>query len=128
MSLRTYDKDDPVSSVMTKGVLYIESNKTLRDAINIMADFDIGSLVVVEKEKAVGIITTKDIIRAIAKNKDLTKILIKDVMQSPVITIAAYEPISSALIKMKEQKINHLLVIDGERIIGMINPLNLLAY
>ena len=128
MSLRTFDKDDPVSSVMTKGVLYIASNKSLKEAADIMADFDIGSLVVVEDEKPVGIVTTKDIIKAISQDKDIAKVIVKDIMQSPVITISAYEPISSALIKMKEQKINHLLVIDGERIIGMINPLNLLAY
>lgn len=126
MTLRTYEMDDPVSSVMTKGILYIDSKKTLDEAIQIMSDFDVGSLVVAEKNDAVGILTSKDIIKMIAKGKELSSIKAKDIMQGPLIRISGYETISSALLKMKEQKINHLIVVDGDKIIGMINPLNLL--
>ena len=126
MTLRTYEMDDPVSSVMTKGILYIDSKKTLEEAIQIMSDFDVGSLVVAEKNDAVGILTSKDIIKMIAKGKELKSIKAKDIMQGPIIRISGYETISSALLKMKEQKINHLIVVDREKIIGMINPLNLL--
>jgi len=48
-------------------------------------------------------------------------------MQTPIVKIKAQENISSALIMMKEQKINHLIVVDGDKIIGMVNPLNLLV-
>ncbi|MCK4897061.1 MAG: CBS domain-containing protein [Candidatus Heimdallarchaeota archaeon] len=126
MTLRTYEMDDPVSSVMTKGILYIESKKKLDEAIQIMSDFDVGSLVVAEKNDAVGILTSKDIIKMIAKGNELKSIKVEDIMQGPLIKISGYETISSALLKMKEQKINHLIVVDGEKIIGMINPLNLL--
>jgi len=126
MTLRTYEMDDPVSSVMTKGILYIDSKKTLDEAIQIMSDFDVGSLVVAEKNDAVGILTSKDIIKMIAKGKELSSIKAKDIMQGPLIRISGYETISSSLLKMKEQKINHLIVVDGDKIIGMINPLNLL--
>ncbi|MHA1203262.1 MAG: CBS domain-containing protein [Candidatus Heimdallarchaeaceae archaeon] len=126
MTLRTYEMDDPVSSVMTKGILYIDSKKTLDEAIQIMSDFDVGSLVVASKNDAVGILTCKDITKIIAKGKELKSIKAKDIMQSPLIKISGYETISSALLKMKEQKINHLIVVDGDKIIGMINPLNLL--
>ena len=57
--------DDTVSSVMTKGILYIDSKKNLEETIKIMSDFDVGSLVVAEKNDAIGIITTKDIVKAI---------------------------------------------------------------
>lgn len=119
--------DDPVSSVMTKGILYIESTKSLNEAISIMSDFDVGSIVVSEKNDAVGIVTSKDIIKVLAKGQDLAKIKVKDIMQKPLIKISGYADISTALIKMKEQKINHLIVVDGDKIIGMVNPLNLLS-
>ena len=124
--MRTYEMDDPVSSVMTKGILYIESKKSLNEAIQIMSDFDVGSLVVSEKNDAVGILTSKDIIKMVAKGENLKSIKTKDIMQGPLIRISGYDTISSALLKMKEQKINHLIVVDGDKIIGMINPLNLL--
>lgn len=126
MTMRTYEMDDPVSSVMTKGILYIESKKSLNEAIQIMSDFDVGSLVVSEKNDAVGILTSKDIIKMVAKGENLKSIKTKDIMQGPLIRISGYDTISSALLKMKEQKINHLIVVDGDKIIGMINPLNLL--
>ncbi len=126
MTLRTYEMDDPVSSVMTKGALSIKSSKNLNDAIIIMSDFDVGSLLVVDNGNASGIITSKDIIKVLAQDKDLKKVKVKEVMQTPIIKIKAVDTISSALLKMKEQKINHLIVVDGEKIIGMVNPLNLL--
>ncbi|MCK4845350.1 MAG: CBS domain-containing protein [Candidatus Heimdallarchaeota archaeon] len=127
MSIKTFEKEDPVTSVMTKGVLYVESSKTLREAIIVMADFDIGSLIVANNGEPKGIITSKDIMKILAKKEDVDKILVKDVMQSPLIKIASFETISTALIKMSEQKINHLIVVDGDKIIGMVNPINLLA-
>jgi CBS domain-containing protein len=127
MTLRTYETDDPVSSVMTKGVLSVKTSKNLEEAISIMHDFDVGSLIVTDNGKAVGIITSKDIIKVVAQKQELKKIKVKDIMQTPIIQITAHETVSSAMIKMKEQKVNHLIVVDGEKIIGMVNPLNLLA-
>jgi len=126
MTLRTYEIDDPVSSVMTKGVLFVKSSKNLSETASIMADFDVGSLLVGDNGNAVGIVTSKDIIKVISKDIELKKIKVRDIMQTPLIKISAHETISSALLKMKEQKINHLIVVDGDKIIGMINPLNLL--
>ncbi len=126
MTLRTYEIDDPVSSVMTKGVLFVKSSKNLSETASIMADFDVGSLLVGDNGNAVGIVTSKDIIKVISEGKELKKIKVRDIMQTPLIKISAHETISSALLKMKEQKINHLIVVDGNKIIGMINPLNLL--
>ncbi len=126
MTLRTYEMDDPVSSVMTKGILYIKSSKNLQEAVLIMSDFDVGSLLVADNGNAVGIVTSKDIVKVLAQNEELKKIKVKEIMQTPIVKIQAHENISSALIKMKEQKINHLIVVDGDKIIGMINPLNLL--
>ena len=127
MTLRTYELDDPVSSVMTKGALYIKASKNLEDAVSIMSDFDIGSLLVADNADAVGIVTSKDIIKVIAEGKELKKVKVKEIMQTPIIKILAHDTISSALLQMKEQKIHHLIVVDGEKIIGVINPLNLLV-
>lgn len=126
MTLRTYEMDDPVSSVMTKGILYIKSSKNLHEAVLTMSDFDVGSLLVTDNGDAVGILTSKDIIKVLAQGEELKKIKVKEIMQTPIVKIKAHENISSALIKMKEQKINHLIVVDGDKIIGMVNPLNLL--
>ncbi|MHA1203903.1 MAG: hypothetical protein ACTSSL_03050 [Candidatus Heimdallarchaeaceae archaeon] len=46
MTLREPIYEEPVTSVMTKGVLFIEGEKNLNDAVKIIADFDIGSILV----------------------------------------------------------------------------------
>ncbi|MHA1305271.1 MAG: CBS domain-containing protein, partial [Candidatus Heimdallarchaeaceae archaeon] len=108
MTLRENQIDEPVTSVMTKGVLYIEAEESLNEAVKIIADFDVGSLIVTEQTKPVGIITTKDIVRALSKKLDFDKVKIREITQSPLITISAYETVSIALLKMKEKRINHL--------------------
>ncbi len=127
MTLRESIIDEPVASVMTKGVLHIDINKTINEAVQIMADFDVGSLLITEKGKPVGIITSKDIVRALSNKIDFNKKKVGHIMQSPLITISSYETVSIALLKMKEKRINHLIVTDGDKIIGMLNPLNLLS-
>ncbi|MHA1114852.1 MAG: CBS domain-containing protein [Candidatus Heimdallarchaeaceae archaeon] len=127
MTLREPIYEEPVTSVMTKGVLFIEGEKNLNDAVKIIADFDIGSILVTNDNEPVGIITTKDIVKALYKELDFNKTKIKEIMTSPLISISARETISVALVKMKEKRINHLIVKDGDKIIGMLNPLNLLV-
>ncbi|TET77502.1 MAG: CBS domain-containing protein, partial [Candidatus Heimdallarchaeota archaeon] len=83
MTLRTYEIDDPVSSVMTKGVLFVKSSKNLSETASIMADFDVGSLLVGDNGNAVGIVTSKDIIKVISEDKELKKIKVRDIMQTP---------------------------------------------
>ncbi|MHA1866334.1 MAG: CBS domain-containing protein [Candidatus Heimdallarchaeaceae archaeon] len=127
MTLREPIYEEPVTSVMTKGVLFIEGEKNLNDAVKIIADFDVGSVLVTVNNEPAGIITTKDIVKALFKKLDFGKTKIKEIMTSPLISISARETISVALVKMKEKRINHLIVKDGEKIIGMLNPLNLLV-
>ncbi|UJG42029.1 MAG: CBS domain-containing protein [Candidatus Heimdallarchaeum aukensis] len=127
MTLREPIYEEPVTSVMTKGVLFIEGEKNLNEAVKIIADFDIGSILVTNDNEPVGIITTKDIVKALYKELDFNKTKIKEIMTSPLISISARETISVALVKMKEKRINHLIVKDGDKIIGMLNPLNLLV-
>ncbi|UJG44853.1 MAG: CBS domain-containing protein [Candidatus Heimdallarchaeum endolithica] len=127
MTLREPIYEEPVTSVMTKGVLFIEGEKNLNDAVKIIADFDVGSVLVTVNNEPAGIITTKDIVKALFKKLDFGKTKIKEIMTSPLISISSRETISVALVKMKEKRINHLIVKDGEKIIGMLNPLNLLV-
>ena len=127
MTLRVQPEDEPVTSVMTKGLLYIDPQRTVFEAASIFHDFDIGSLLVVEEGKPIGIFTTKDIVKLIAEGKDLGSICVKEVMSSPIVTIPANATLSTALVKMREHKINHLVVVDEDKVIGMINPINVLV-
>jgi CBS domain-containing protein len=68
----------PLSDIMSKPLITISINSSIRDAIQTMQQKNIRRLVIVDKEKMVGIITDKDIFRAIMNNQDLIPSLLSD--------------------------------------------------
>lgn len=105
---------------MSKPVITILPSKTVLDAARIMTDKNIESLVVVWGDRAVGIITEKDIVRRVV-SKELpytTKVL--DVMSKPVTTISADEFLGDAREIMIEHGIKRLPVTEKGKIIGIV--------
>ena len=89
---------------------------------------DIGAVIVIEKERPIGIITEKDILdRIVTPGKDVYNTLAKDVMSKPVITIEASSMLKEALELMKKKKIRRLVVMENERLIGLVTERRLLA-
>jgi CBS domain-containing protein len=68
----------PLSDIMSKPLITISKNSSIRDAIQTMQQKNIRRLVILDKEKMVGIITDKDIFRAIMNNQDLIPSLLSD--------------------------------------------------
>jgi CBS domain-containing protein len=68
----------PLSKIMSKPVVTISINSSIKDAIQTMQQKNIRRLVIVDKEKMVGIITDKDIFRAIINNQTLIPSLVND--------------------------------------------------
>ena len=89
---------------------------------------DIGAVIVIEKERPIGIITEKDILdRIVTPGKDVYNTLAKDVMSKPVITIEASSMLKEALELMKKKKIRRLGVMENERLVGLVTERRLLA-
>lgn len=105
---------------MNKNVVVAKPTVTLREAAKVMGEMNMGSLVVMEEEKIVGIITSTDILKAIGDGKDPDKTLIQDVMSRDVITIQADEDISKAVEIMVKHKIKRLPVLMNEKLVGII--------
>lgn len=115
-----------VEEIMTRDVVTIDSNKTVYDACKLYNDIKVGSLVVMDKEIIVGIITERDIIeRAILKKKEPTKTKIREIMTPNIKTIHALAPIEKAASIMKENKIKKLPVILNNDIVGIITETDL---
>jgi len=110
-----------VEEVMTRDVVTIDSNDTVYDACKTYSEIKVGSLVVMNKDIIVGIITERDIIeRAILLKKDPSKIKIREIMSPHIKTVHALAPIEKAVQIMKENKIKKLPVILNNDIVGII--------
>jgi CBS domain-containing protein len=108
----------------TKGhdVWYVSPQAAVFDALKLMAEKDIGALLVLENENLVGIISERDYARkVILKGKNSMDTLVKDIMTSEVITIQADQTIDSCMELMTNHHIRHLPVYKGNQLIGIIS-------
>lgn len=106
-------KEEFVKEYMKSNVITVDKNTILKDIAKIMTENNIGSVIVIDNGKPVGIITERDIVRAIGKNKDLNA-RAEDIMTASLITIKEDAPITGALSLMRTYNIRHLPVIDND--------------
>ncbi|MBI2547656.1 MAG: CBS domain-containing protein [Candidatus Aenigmarchaeota archaeon] len=109
-----------VSEVMNKNVVIIKKDATVKQASEFMAKAKIGSLVVVEKDKITGIVTSTDIVRAVAQDKQPQNTLIEEVMSKRVFTVDPDTTLQSAVDVMIENKIKELPVVENKKIKGIL--------
>ncbi len=120
----------PVSNIMVRDVKTAEENQSINAIAKVMADNNIGSVVIVKSddlEGLSGIITERDIVRiaaAAAHTSSLSstlQLLARDIMSKPVITIDAASSIQDGIQSMKLNNIRRLPVVDREgKMVGII--------
>jgi len=111
-----------VNEVMNK-VMAVDSDINLKQAAKILSDKNIGSIVVLKKDKILGIITEKDIINNIS---NLGK-KISNIMTKQVITIDHNDSLDNAALIMASHKIKRLPVVDKEKLVGIITATDIIA-
>jgi len=110
-----------VEEIMSRNVVRIDCNNTILEACNEYSKNKVGSLVVMDKDIIVGIITERDIIeRVILQEKNPKNIKIREIMSKNIITVHALAPIEKAAQIMKESNIKKLPVILNNEIVGII--------
>ena len=111
-----------VKEIMRHDILVTaKPDEKVIDAVEKMAKYKIGSVVIIDNEKVLGIITERDIINLVASKKDLNEKLELYMTKNPI-TIYFDENLEKAIQIMKEKNIRHLPVVNKEgKLIGMIS-------
>ena len=109
-----------IGDVMTRTFVSVTPQATVAQCSKEMISKGVGSLIVKEGQKLIGILTEGDIIRAIGKKKDLTKIKASDIMTRKVTTVGPNDDMYEALNKMKAKKVRWLPVTIKGRVIGLL--------
>ena len=110
-----------VGDAMTMNPITIPGNKTLRDAAKIMSKEHVGSLLVTEEGKIIGIVTERDIVKkavALLGNPSLKKV--KEVMATDLVTTTPEEDIFEAIRIMRDYNFRHLPVKHNGKIVGLV--------
>lgn len=109
-----------VRHIMTKDIVYVESTAGVNEAMNLMVEKDIGSVVVTRDGKMIGILTERDVLKKCCPRIQCAVMNAGDVMSSPLVTIDADAAIGEAADLMADKKIRRLLVTEEGKIQGII--------
>jgi signal-transduction protein with cAMP-binding, CBS, and nucleotidyltransferase domain len=117
-----------IHEIMSKNVVKVNYEISALEISKIMIKRGISSVVIIDnKDKIIGIVTEKDLIKEIcAKNHLANTLTAGKVMSSPLITISKNSTINDATKLMVEKKIKHLAIHENNDIIGIITTYDLI--
>ena len=114
-----------VSEIMTKATVTDAAQDSLAEAAARMWNAQTGSLLVMDGEHLMGIVTERDVLRAIAHGMDPQQVPLKDLMRTDVITVGPQTTLKEAAKLMATKWIRHLPVVEGSRVVGILSQRDL---
>jgi len=110
-----------VKDVMVTDLVTVKADISVKKAVKVMNDFEIGCLIVVEDGEAVGIITERDILkRIVVEGRNPEKTLVGEVMSKPLIVTSPETSLKEAIESMFKHKIKKLPVVEGGKLVGLV--------
>lgn len=118
-----------VRDIMQKNVITIEHDKSALDAAQLISEKDISFLVVIKDDKPIGVVTEKDFVLKIASNdKQASKIPLSDIMSYKFRWVEPSTEIEDAVQKMLNNNIRRLIVLENEKLVGVITQTDLAGF
>jgi CBS domain-containing protein len=120
----------PVSELLKQrdGTLWhARPDDTVFQALQLLAEYEVGALMVMDRGKLVGVISERDYTRKIAlQGRSSKDTRVSDIMTREVLTVTPATGTRKCMALMSEKKIRHLPVIDGDTVVGMISVRDIL--
>lgn len=117
-----------VADLMTKELLTVEPSDTLGEAAQKMTERGVGSVVVSDYGRMIGILTERDVMKAVAGRVHSSEARVREWMTPDPVTVAPATPVEEAGRIMLEKGFRHLPVVDGERPVGIVSIRDLAAW
>jgi CBS domain-containing protein len=125
---RAYRSLSELLAAKPKGVHAVGVKATVLDALKLMAEKDIGAVLVVDREKLVGILTERDYARKGVLAGRLAKDTpVREMMTSKVVTVTPEHTVQQCMAIMSDHKIRHLPVVENNKILGVLSIRDLVA-
>ncbi len=117
-----------MTGIMTKPVSVVSPSDPLNEAISIMYEKKIGSIVVVEDDLPVGIFTERDLVKVVHNNVERIEHPIEESMNRDVVTLDRNENPTRGLIVMAKKRITHLPIVESGKVVGIVTQKDLVAW
>jgi CBS domain-containing protein len=115
-----------VRDIMAKNVKTVRTDDSVLEAVVKMNKFDVGSVIVTNNNRPVGIITSKNILTRIVESRlDASMVRAKDIMSAPLITIEPDLSLEDAAKLMAHKKIKKLVVMERDKLLGILTTTDL---
>jgi CBS domain-containing protein len=117
--------NEPVMSLLRlkePGVWSISPDSTVYEAIEQMAQKQIGALIVLDAGKLQGLVSERDYARkVILQNKHSHETRVREIMTTPALFIKPEDSINECMRMMTSHRVRHLPVLEGERVVGIVS-------
>jgi CBS domain-containing protein len=117
-----------VRDIMTKSVIVVDSTITVNDAAKLMEDVKVGSIIVMENNIPVGIVTDRDFVVKIVDHAYQISTSVKQIMSTPLIVIGPDESVWMVVDLMYTRGIRKLPIVEDDKVIGIITATDLVNH
>jgi len=114
--------------IMTEDVLSVAPEDTLGEVATKMTERGVGSVVVSDFGRIIGVLTERDIMRAVAARTHSSEARVREWMTADPITAAAATSVEDAAQTMLDNGFRHLPVVDGDRAVGIVSIRDVAAW
>ena len=120
---------DGVLQLKGRHVFSVSPEITVFEAIQVLAEKNVGALLVMSGEQLVGLFSERDYTRKVAiKGKSSKQVFVKEIMSPALVTITPQQSIEEGLRLMNNHRVRHLPVLDAGKVVGIVSIGNLVNW
>ena len=120
---------DQIREIMRKNVITIESDKSALEAARLISEKDISFLVIMENDSPIGVLSESDFVRRLAANdKKSSDVMISEIMSRKFRWVEPETKIEDAIQKMLNNNIRRLLILDNDKLVGVLTQTDLTEF
>jgi CBS domain-containing protein len=102
-------------------VLEIDGDSSVLEAVQLMVENNVGSLLVTEGGQVAGIVTERDYLRRVTLEGRTEEAPVREIVSSPLIVATLETTVDECMALMTDRRIRHVPVVDGEKVVGLVS-------
>ena len=110
-----------VADIMSTTLCTVDPEATVGEAATLMGERHVGSVIVLEGGRLVGILTERDVVRALSNSHDAPQRPVVEWMSKDPSTVSPDTKVRDALRTMVDSGFRHLPIVDGDKVVGLVS-------
>jgi CBS domain-containing protein len=102
-------------------VLEIDGDSSVLEAVQLMVENNVGSLLVTERGDVAGIVTERDYLRRVTLEGRTEDAPVREIMSAPLVVATAETTVDECMAMMTDRRIRHIPVVEGEKVVGLVS-------